>query len=53
MMFTNTPKTGQINAGIRAYGNLTEVEQEHHCLKGHCYYYALALDLPAPDFHNA
>ena len=44
--------TSRTNPGIGADGKLTQEEQEHHHLKGLCYYCGLTINLPTPDCHN-
>ena len=42
--------TNCTNPGIGADGKLMQEEQEHHHLKGLCYYCGIAIDSPAPDY---
>src|SRR5882724_10411703 len=45
--------TSCTNPGIGVDGKLTQEEQEHHCLKGLCYYCGLTIDSLAPDCRNS
>ena len=52
---TNLLKPAYSNFGshIGTDGKLTDMEWEHRCTKGLCYYCALSINLPAPDCCNS